>query len=389
MMLRRILCLAGPVVAVGVTGCTDDPAACPDEAGIACRWAGLTDRDGFDGDGKPIAESRMYWSMDVEFSPDGTPWVIDWNNHRIRRVTAEGTFETVVGDDIPGDGPPDGGDLMGESPGDTVRLNHPTDMAVLDDGTLLFAAWHNHKIREVDPVTGMVHVSCGRGPGFGGDGMPQGAATRFNQPSHMQRGPDGSIFLVDQRNQRIRRIGPDGVLSTIAGTGMPGFSGDGGDPLMAQLAFEAGGNPEPSGGVAVGSDGRVYVSDSLNHRIRVIDLDANTIDTLAGTGSAGFSGDGGAATDAQLNTPRDLEIGPDGRLYFADTENNRIRAIDLSSGTIETVAGSGRMGNAEPDGLGALEIEMERPFGVAFDAEGALYVSDTYNSRVIRIPLAQ
>jgi hypothetical protein len=364
------------------TACSDAP--CEDTPGHACVWAG-TGELGFNGDGNHRLDTQLYWPHDLAFAPDGTPWVMDWNNHAVRRVLADGTFETVVGDAFVGDGPPDQSDLTPPgAPGTTVSLNHPTDVTFLDDGSVLLAAWHNHKLRRIDPDTGMVVVMCGRGGGYAGDGGPAAEAL-FNQPKEVERGPDGALYILDQRNQRVRKIsaGTAPTIETIAGTGEAGFSGDGGPATEAQLAFQGGGNPEPSGSLAIAADGTVYVADSLNHRIRRIDT-AGVITTIAGTGTAGFAGDGGAATAAQINNPRDLELGPDGNLYVADTENHRIRVIDLAAGTIDTFAGTGQIGDLA-DGLPARQIQLNRPFGIAFDEPGNLYIADMFNSRIIKV----
>lgn len=356
---------------------------CEAASGVACVWAG-NGLLGFNGDGLDLRESRMYWPIDVEFAPNGTPWVLDFNNHMIRKVLPNNTFETVVGNFV-GDGPADQSDLMAPgAPGLTVALNHPTDIQFIDENTFYFAAWHNHKIRKLDINTGMVTVFTGRGVGYAGDAAMLSPASRYNQPSHIVL-HEGSLYILDQRNFRIRKIDPQGMLSTVVGTGVAGFSGDDGSPTEAQIKFEAGGNPEPSGAMTIGSDGILYFSDGLNHRIRRVDFAANKITTIAGTGEAGYSGDGGPAVDAQINNVRDMELGPDGRLYLADSENHRIRAIDLSSGTIETVVGTGVRGT-DGDGKPAKEVQLYRPFGIAFDKDGTLYVSDTFNSRVLRIP---
>jgi DNA-binding beta-propeller fold protein YncE len=375
--------LLGIACALGAGGCGDEP--CEDTPGHACVWAG-TGELGFNGDGHHRLDTALYWPHDLDFAPDGTPWVMDWNNHAVRRVLADGTFESVVGDSFVGDGPPDQSDLTAPgAPGDTVSLNHPTDVTFLDDGTVLLAAWHNHKLRRIDPDTGMVVVMCGRGGGFAGDGGPVADAL-FNQPKEVELGPDGSLYVLDQRNQRVRRIsaGTAPTIDTVAGTGEAGFSGDDGLATEAQLAFQGGGNPEPSGSLVLADDGTLYIADSLNHRIRRVDPETGIITTIAGTGTAGFGGDGGPATSAQLDNPRDLEIGPDGNLYIADTENHRIRVIDLTAGTIDTFAGSGRLGDLA-DGLPAREIELNRPFGIAFDEPGNLYIADMFNSRIIKV----
>lgn len=371
-----LLAIAASVLA----GCND---TCADESGSACVFAG-TGALGLGDDGLPARQTSLYWAMDMEFAPDGTPYLLDWNNHLVRRINDDGTVETIMGNFI-GDGPPDMSDLTPEgAPGLEVRLNHPTDIQFDLEGNLILVAWHNHKLRTWDPDTGLVHVMCGRGAGFDGDGGPVDSAL-FNQPKHLVRMADGSMYLLDQRNHRIRRIAPDGVVQTVVGTGMAGYGGDGGPPLEAQLRFEAGGNPEPSGGIAVDEAGILYIADGLNHRIRRVDFTANTIETIVGTGVAGFSGDGGEGTSAQVNHVRDMEIGPDGLLYFADTENNRIRTWDPETGVVETVVGTGEAAMGL-EGVPATEIALNRPMGVAFGPDEALYVADTFNSRFLRIP---
>lgn len=352
------------VAAVAVVAAACAPGPCPEKSGTACIWAG-TGELGFNGDGKTRLETRMYWPEDLAFAPDGTPWVLDWNNHKVRKVVDE-KFVTVVGEFL-GDGPPDQSDLVAPgAKGVDVRLNHPTDLLFEPDGTVLLAAWHNHKLRHID-ADGRVLVVSGRGNGFSGDGQPASAPTAlFNQPKSIVRNAAGELFILDQRNFRIRKIAADGILSTVVGTGTAGFAGDDGPPLMAQLKFEAGGNPEPSGALALDSAGNLFISDALNFRIRKVDFAAGTITTVAGTGVAGFSGDGAAATAAQLNNVRDLQLGPDGRLYLADTDNHRVRAISLSTGIIETVVGTGTAGT-KGDGLAARDVELNRPFGIAFD----------------------
>lgn len=377
-------------IAAGSLGCTDDDPVppheevCLEEAGVACVWAG-TGALGANGDFKDRLDTMLYWPIDMAFAPDGTPWVLDWNNHQVRRVLPDGTFETMVGTFL-GDGPPDQSDLTAPgAPGLTVALNHPTDIAFADNDTLLFAAWHNHKIRQLDIPSGNVIVKYGRGAGFAGDEALAEGAERFNQPKAIDFDAEGRLYILDQRNFRIRRVDTDGTITTVVGTGEAGFGGDGGAPDAAQVKFEAGGNPEPSGAIACGPDGTLFISDGLNHRIRKVDFDAGTIETVAGTGEPGYGGDGGPAKDAQIDNVRDLELGPDGKLYFADTENHRIRAIDLETGTIETVAGTGEPGNAS-FGKPALEAQLNRPFGIAFDQAGSLFISDTFNSWIVKIP---
>jgi len=313
----------------------------------------------------------------------------------VREILPDDTIVTIMGTDFVGDGPPDQSDLTPEGADPlAVNLNHPTDIMELPNGDLLLVAWHNHKLREIDAETGRVHVTMGAGATFAGDGGPAIDA-RMNQPSHGAFDADGNLFLVDQRNQRIRVLynyiedRDQAIAATVAGTGEVGFNGDG-EALQTQFSFPTGGNPEPTGGIAVDGDGAVYFADTNNNRIRRIDFTSpdflsGTVTTIAGSGDEpGFSGDGGPAVDAQLSFPEDLEIGPDGNLYFADTDNDRVRMIDLTTGIITTIAGTGERGYAG-DGGPAVDAELNRPFGVAFDAEGDLYISDSFNGRIRKV----
>lgn len=351
--------------------------------GTACTWAGLKGFEGFNGDGKPRWETQFNQVQDLLFLPDGTAWLTDFNNYLVRRVMPDQTVSSVVGwtDPVfPGDGPI-GGVRPGGAPGDEWQLNHPTNLLLGPDGSVILVAWHNHKLLQIDPTTGWVEVVCGAGAGFAGDGGPATEAL-FVQPNDAVRDEDGNIYILDQQNQRIRMIDTDDVIETIAGTGAAGFAD--GDALQAQFAWEQGSNPNPSGGIAY-REGKLYIADTINNRIRELDLATDTVRTFAGTGAKGFAGDGGPAIDAELSGPRDLEFGPDGDLYFADTDNGAVRAIAMDDLTIRTVVGTGELGLGEAELLPATETLLRRPFGVAFDPSGDLYVMDTLNNRIVKV----
>jgi hypothetical protein len=266
-------------------------------------------------------------------------------------------------------------------------------------------AWHNHKVREIDGETGRVFVLLGRGAGRTGDEEPLLTADEslVNQPPHGAFDSKGNFFFIDQRNERIRVVynfdaeRKNALVRTVVGDpgdpAMGGFNGDG-PALQTRVNFPAGGNPEPSGGIAIDASDVLYFSDSNNNLIRKVeftneDFTEGQVTTIAGVVEdgvpvAGYSGDGGPATEAMIDFPQDMEIGPDSNLYFADANNNRVRMIDLTTGTITTVAGTGSAGYSGEGGQ-AVDAELKRPFGVAFDANGDLYISDTFNSRIRKV----
>lgn len=377
-----------PLLAL-VAGCSDSTepglAACPDTPGTICTWAGNGVR-GYDGDEKPPLESSFYWPVDITFAPNGEVFVVDYNNHRIRVLKSDGRFHNAVGTWLPGDGPLPGdpsSDLIAPgAPGDNVSLNHPTQIVPLPNDKLLILGWHNHKLRTYDPATDLALVTCGAGPGFAGDGGPaRDALIKF--PCMAAVSGDGVVYLLDQLNQRIRRIGTDDIITTVVGTGTIGFSGDGGDPAQAQLHFSSDGTL-PSGGVTLDDQGRLYIADSLNNRIRRVDFAANRIETVVGDGVARFGGDDGPPLQASLNEPRDIAFGPDGRLYIADKLNHRIRAVDFDADLITTVAGNGTAGFSG-DGGPAVDASLDRPEGFDFGPDGNLYIVDSQNNRIRRV----
>lgn len=368
---------------------------CTDVVGSICTYAG-TGQKGYGGEGFDRTRTPLYWPFDIEFTPSGKIYVIDWNNHKIRKINEDQTLSLVMGKLI-GDGDAAFSDLTPEGAlAVESNMNHATDMLEMPNGDLLVTVWHNHKYRMIYPDTGIERVMAGREPGYRGDG---GAFkdSRVDLPMHSILDPRGNLLTLVQKNWRIRivrdfvNMRDEGIVDTILGTGEYGFNGDGLSPRETQVAFPKGPNPEPNGGIVMDANGNLYFADTDNHRIRKVewfddDYTDGVVTTIAGTGEAGFGGDGGPAVDAQIHFPQDMELGPDGRIYFADTNNNRVRAIDLTTGIIETVAGTGVEGYSG-DGGPALEAELNRPFGIAFDLDGQLYVSDTFNGRIRKIKL--
>lgn len=378
---------------------------CTGEAGSICTYLG-TGQKGRNGDGFDRLHTVLYWPFDIEFFSNGRVIFLDWNNHIVREVNADDTITTIMGTDFVGDGPPGPpyADLTaaGAAPL-TVDLNHPTDIQELPDGDIFIVAWHNHKFRVIDAADGQVRVMLGAGAGFVTDACPTGDGctavnTRANQPRGAVLTPGGDLFFVDQRNQRIRvaynfaEDRGDAVVQTVVGTGTAGPTGDGLSGLETQVAFQAGGNPEPSGGITFdAATGILYYSDSQNHRIRKVEFSSSdyltsVVTTIAGTGTAGFSGNDGPGAEAMLANPQDMEIGPDGDLYFADTNNSSVRRINLTTGVIAQIAGDGTEGYSGEAGP-ATAARLNRPFGIAFDSAGDLYISDTFNSRIRKVEM--
>jgi sugar lactone lactonase YvrE len=224
-----------------------------------------------------------------------------------------------------------------------------------------------------EPVSGTIETIAG---GSVGDGGAARSAILRNPLGVVVDG-SGNLFIADTRNHRIRKVAPDGTISTVAGTGTAGFSGDGGVATSARLNM-------PKSVEADGA-GNLYIADSSNHRIRRVSGDGK-ITTIAGTGSADFSGDGGAATLAKLYTPRGIAVDESGNLFFADFDNARIRKV-ATDGTISTVAGTGTLGFSG-DGGPATSAELHWPIGVAVDGAGDLFFTDTYNNRVRKVTVS-
>ena len=272
------------------------------------------------------------------------------------------------------------GEVGNGGPATEAQFAFPTDPAVDGSGNLYVADSGNHRIRRID-AEGVITTIAGTGVrGFGGDGGPATEA-QFAAPTDLALDESGNVYVSDWRSRRIRRIDAEGVITTIAGTGVRGFGGDGGPATEAQFAV-------PSG-LAVDGSGNLYVADSGNHRIRRIDAEG-VITTIAGTGVRGFGGDGGPATEAQFAAPTDLALDGSGNLYVTDLTAIRIRRID-AEGVITTIAGSGPVfsqGGYSGDGGPATEAQFALPRGLAVDGSGNLYVADSGNQRirVIRPP---
>jgi sugar lactone lactonase YvrE len=346
------------------------PAGCEKISGNICTFAG-TGVAGLGGEDLPPEETELYLPQDVTVMPDGRVVVLDWNNHRVR-LAEGGGMRTLIGTGRLGEGLP--------GAARETSLNHPTHVSVAPDGSLTLAAWHNSKIMRYDFDTDAVEVLYGNGQrSFGGDDGPAADAI-FDLPVATAYALDGSLCIADQGNQRVRHVGSDGVIRTIVGTGAPGFGGDGGPAANAQLDLPTGQQAPPTGRISMDGAGSLYIVDTGNERIRRVDTDG-VIETVAGNGEPGKSGDGGPAVDASLNHPNDAEVDLDGNVYIADTNNSCVRKV-APDGIITTAAGLCGERGRDGDGGPATDARLDRPYGVTTDAEGNLYIADTHAHRV-------
>ena len=266
----------------------------------------------------------------------------------------------------------DGGPATG------AQVNAPFGVTVDGAGNLYIADWLNNRVRKVD-TAGVITTVAGTGARDNWGDFGAATAAALNGPDSVAVDSAGNIYIADSANNKIRRVDTSGIITTIAGTGSPGYNGDG-DALSHNLS-------DPSG-VAVDNKGNLYIADDGNHRVRKLELASGTLSTVAGTGIGGFSGDGGPATSAQVYNPTHVTVDSAGNLYIADFSNNRIRKVNLSSGIITTVAGSetpNNQGGFSGDGGPATSAEFYHPAGVAVDSSGNLYIADALNKRIRKV----
>ena len=386
--------------------------------GIITTVAG-TGTAGYSGDGGPAINAQLSYNRGLGVDFAGNLYIGDSNNYRVRTVSTTGTITTAAGNGSccdSGDGGPAGGAAI-----------YVSNVSVDSNNNLYIADSADGLIRKVS-TGGSITTVAGGGVQSQGDGS-LAAAGSLSYPDGVAVDPDGNIYIADANNSRVRKVTPGGVITTVAGNGLCCYSGDGGPATAASisaysLAFDSAGylyiggygsvrkvssggtittvagNGTPGfsgdGGLATNarlsyayglavSGGNVYLSDTFNYRVRNVSSDGK-INTVAGNGTSGYSGDGGLGVNAELGPPYGLVADASGSVYIADSSNYRVRKLAVD-GTITTVAGTGSYGNSGDGGL-ATSAQLKSPYGLAADTAGNLYIGDYGDNTVRRISTA-
>jgi uncharacterized protein (TIGR03437 family) len=314
----------------------------------------------------PAAGASVPLSLGIVPDSAGSVYFASPSLNTIYKVSTGGIITRVAGTGVDGFSG-DGGPAL------AARLNQPSGLAIDASGNLFIADTINRRVRKIGPDGTITTVAGNGGVGYSGDNGPATSAQLYD-PNGIALDASGILFIADEYNQRVRKVGPDGIITTVAGNGTAGYSGDGGPATGAQLN-------DPNG-IALDASGILYIADTDNSRIRRVGSDG-TITTVAGNGTGGYSGDGGLAAKAQLNGPKGISIDATGNLYIADTNNNRVRKVS-TAGAITTVAGNGALGYAG-DGGPATSAKMAYPYGVTLDKAGYLYITDQGNQRIRKV----
>ena len=345
--------LVGPILAV---------------VALAVVWMIVRADERVVGDEGPASKLLLCYPMGLAINRAGELLISDRGRERrgrvVWRIDAKGIAHVVAGTGRRG--------KATERWALKLNLDRPEGLAVAPDGSVLLSDAWNHSVYRIAPDGRVQRVAGTGSPGFSGDGGMASHAMLF-RPADIRMDRAGNLFIADVHNHRIRKVDPSGRITTVAGTGEPGFSPDGTPAVRAQL--------NAPWGLGLDLQDRLLIADGANHRVRRVEDDGRLV-TLAGTGRQGFDGDGGLATQASLNSPEGLFVDPSGRLFVGDEWNNAVRVVD-TDGIISTVIGTGFPGRAAIGGV-AQRSPVDDPENILVTADG-LIVSDGNNGRVIRV----
>jgi len=328
-----------------------------------------TGQPGSAGEGGPATQAQLDNPFGVIRGPDGNIWFCEYSGQRVRRILQDGTLETVVGTGEKGYSG-DGG------PGLHATLNLPHEIRFDTAGNLFIVDMQNHAVRKYDLATKQISTVAGTGkPGYAGDGGPANQA-QLKQPHSIQFGPDGDLYICDIGNHVIRRVDHHTQrISTYAGTGKPGATPDG-----APLANTPLNGPRS---IDFDAQGDLWLATREGNQVFRIDTKSAIYEHIAGTGESGFEGNGGPAKSAKLKGPKGIAIDAQGNIWLADTESNSVRMIDKKCGRIELIAGTGDQGDG-PVG-NPLECKLARLHGIYVDRDGSILIGDSQAHRIRRL----
>ena len=325
-----------------------------------------TGTNGYSGDGGPAVNADLSYPGPLTTDSAGNLYVADTGNDCIRKVNTEGIITTIAGNGINGYSG-DGG------PATNASFNSPSGLTLDAAGNLYISDYYNDCIREMS-TNGIVTTIAGNGTaGDTGDGGPAIDAT-LDGPEGLAMDLSGNLFIAEYSGDRVREIQTNGTIVTFAGNGNPGFSGDGGVATNAEFAYPM--------GLALDSTNDLFIVDSANDRIRMVSTNG-IIATVAGDGSGNFSGDGGLATLAILSWPSGVALDAAGNLFIADSFDNRVRDV-FTNGIITTIAGDGQE-SYSGDGGAATNAALSFPRAVTTDAAGNPYIADFFNNRIRKV----
>jgi hypothetical protein len=337
------------------------------QVSIITTIAGI-DSAGFCCDGGPATNAKLYLPESLCFDKNGSNiYIADAGNNRIRKMNLyNGIINTIAGTGI-------GGFNGDGNQATNTELWLPDAVFTDTTGNIYSTDPLNYRIRKVTIATGIITTIAGNGnPGYTGDGLPATEAT-INEPSGLCLDKFGNIYIADYSNNVVRKVSAStGIITTLAGTGTTGYSGDGGPATNARLF-----GPDQ---VFADSAGNIFICDQWNSAVRKVNATTGIITTIAGTGIAGYSGDGGAATNAELNQPAGVFVEKNENIFIAEYGNGTIREIDGVTGIITTVAGCGIPGFSG-DGGPAVDAELI-PGDVFIDSFGTMYIADYGNNRI-------
>ncbi|MHA4846074.1 NHL domain-containing protein [Flavitalea antarctica] len=342
-------------------------------AQIIDHFAGST-KPGWTGDGGPASSAEIFYPFNMESDAAGNLYFSEVGNHIIRKVDSRGIISTVVGTSQNAGFAGDGG------PATSAKLNNPTGIAVDKNGIIYIADWLNHRIRKTD-AAGRITTIAGTGViGYSGDGGPAiNAKLNLDGAVDLALDSRGNLYITQPALFVVRKIDPAGIITTVIGNGTKGYSGDNGNALNAQLSLP--------NGIAIDKNDNIYVADAGSNTVRKI-TPAGIITTFAGGAGTGYAGDGGPATSAkfQIGSPTGVATDGCGNLYIADYSNHVIRKID-AAGIITTVAGN-NVGNVTGNGGPATAASIWFPANVAVDPANNFYIPDAFNNTIRKVTIA-